>query len=484
MRGPYRWDPRTARYHDASGRIVARTRLVLDQALNNAQKRMLDSAERLRAGKLSLRGFRDEMQRTLSETHLYSAAAARGGWKQMRQADYGRVGGELKSQYRYLNRMVKQIGAGEQKLDGSFIRRVKLYAQSGRKTYHKTERGVQQDLGMDEERNVLHRDAEHCDGCEVETRRLWVPIGELVPIGERDCLANDKCEIQYRRRPRRERKDDIRQWGEGDFPPANTSGVDSLERFTRPDGTLTPERQRLHDAILEDTLRGQAPIGPRPIVNVLGGGPAAGKSSVTDFLEAEMPDRGVTLDVDKIRTKFPEYGPMLKRGDTKAAAWNHEEASALTKRITDEAVKRRLNFIADGTGNSGFEKLAGKVSKYRASGARIVARYVTVDVDEAMRRMIKRGKRTGRYVPEDYLRDVHRDVSRVFREGVERGIFDEFELWDTSTEPARRVVTGGGTAITVHDEAAWQRFLAKGDVPIASKPRKPTATKPAKRRRR
>jgi hypothetical protein len=30
-----------------------------------------------------------------------------------------------------------------------------------------------------------------------ETARGRVPIGELVPIGQRPCLSNDRCRIRY-----------------------------------------------------------------------------------------------------------------------------------------------------------------------------------------------------------------------------------------------------------------------------------------------
>jgi hypothetical protein len=31
-----------------------------------------------------------------------------------------------------------------------------------------------------------------------EAERGYVPIGTLIPIGERDCLGNDKCSMLFR----------------------------------------------------------------------------------------------------------------------------------------------------------------------------------------------------------------------------------------------------------------------------------------------
>jgi hypothetical protein len=46
------------------------------------------------------------------------------------------------------------------------------------------------------EENILG-DAEHCGGCVAETAKGKVPIGTLIPIGQRDCLANCHCHFAY-----------------------------------------------------------------------------------------------------------------------------------------------------------------------------------------------------------------------------------------------------------------------------------------------
>jgi hypothetical protein len=60
---------------------------------------------------------------------------------------------------------------------------------------------------MTMERNLLGN-AEHCQpdprrphipDCPSLTRKAWVAIGTLPPIGERLCVWNCRCEIEYRR---------------------------------------------------------------------------------------------------------------------------------------------------------------------------------------------------------------------------------------------------------------------------------------------
>lgn len=200
MTGPYTWDKRAGQYRDASGRFVPRIdiREAVDWAIDNAQRRILATGEDFRAGRITLEQWREQTARDLKDVHLYSGAAARGGWAQMTQSDFGLVGAELRRQYAYLDNFAQQIANGTQKLDGAFVNRLRLYAQSGRLTYARIDLRVNAALGMDEERNVLHP-ADHCEECQFLRDLGWVPIGTLPPIGERECLTNCRCTISYRR---------------------------------------------------------------------------------------------------------------------------------------------------------------------------------------------------------------------------------------------------------------------------------------------
>lgn len=240
--------------------------------------------------------------------------------------------------------------------------------------------------------------------------------------------------------------------------PANPAGIDTLARFTMENGELTAERQALHNAIVDKYLADHV-AKENPLVAVMGGGPASGKSVLRSKL-TPIPD-AVDVDVDDIRELLPEYKKMIAAKDKEASTFTHEEASALSKRIIQTAAEAKYNIVVDGTGDNGIDSLSRKVAGYRTKGARVVARYVTTDADIAFERMIARAAQTGREVPEDYLRFVHADVSRTFPAAIERGLFDEFVLYDNNGATPIRVAEGNGTNITILDEAAWQRFLLK-----------------------
>lgn len=197
-RGGYTWDQAAGRYRDARGRFVPRAavRSAIDDALARANARARSLAEQLRGRRISLADWTLQMRGLVKEVHLYSAAAAKGGWDQLSPADYGRVGQVVRGEYAFLQRFAADIAAGRP-LDGRFLRRVELYAQAGRRTYHQVERADMEVRGYDLEENILGP-ADHCDECPSLTAQGPVPIGTLPPIGTRTCLANCRCRIRYR----------------------------------------------------------------------------------------------------------------------------------------------------------------------------------------------------------------------------------------------------------------------------------------------
>lgn len=196
----YRYNPAAHRYIASNGRFVpdSMVRAELDKALQASQKRMRTYSNKLRDGKMTVAEWQTGMMQEIKSTHLNSAALSKGGWGQMTQADYGRVGQQIRTQYDYLRNFANQIASGEQRLDGVFLRRADMYFEAGRGTYHEFERREMAIRGFDEEANILEPTARHCNGCLEQTARGWVPVGSLIRIGARACLTRCRCRIQYR----------------------------------------------------------------------------------------------------------------------------------------------------------------------------------------------------------------------------------------------------------------------------------------------
>lgn len=196
----YRWNTKAAQYADqVTGRFVSR-QLIRDQLENvvDASSNVMRAlSQQLRDGDISLADWQIQMMSQIKTTHLAGAAMQRGGWQQMTQADFGRVGRIVRTEYDFLRKFANQVASGKQKLDGSFTRRAALYGQQGRPTYVTFWDSTASQRGFDEERSIL-QPAEHCSECISEAAKDFQPLGQMIPIGRRICRANDKCLKEFR----------------------------------------------------------------------------------------------------------------------------------------------------------------------------------------------------------------------------------------------------------------------------------------------
>jgi predicted ABC-type ATPase len=243
------------------------------------------------------------------------------------------------------------------------------------------------------------------------------------------------------------------------YPPVNPKGYDTMSLHHGPGG-WGAKRAELHDEMEAEMLKG-APSQDKPVYLFMGGGPAAGKGTLLGTGAIELPPDAVHLDPDEFKGKLPEYKAMVAKGNPKAAQAAHEESSYLSKRVSASAVAKKANVVNDGTGDSGYDKMAARVQEARAGGHLIKAHYVTVDTDVAVERAQHRAARTGRHVPESVIRGTHRAVSGVVRQAEANALFDELTVWDTSGAAPKKIMEQIGGKTTVHDAKAYNKFLAK-----------------------
>lgn len=198
-RSNLRWSERAGRYRNARGQFVtaAAVRADLDRALDESARTVARLAEDLRTRRIGLIDWELAMRAEIRTVQLYSAATASGGVAQLSPAALGRVGAAVREQFRYLDTFARQIEAGAP-LDGRFTARARMYAQAGRSVYHRTERAEKERRGFRFEANIL-APADHCATCVSETQRGRVPIGQLIPVGQRDCRVNCRCRVAYYR---------------------------------------------------------------------------------------------------------------------------------------------------------------------------------------------------------------------------------------------------------------------------------------------
>ena len=249
-------------------------------------------------------------------------------------------------------------------------------------------------------------------------------------------------------------------------------GDDSLFKYTDKDGNLTPERDAIHKDIICEHLEGvKKPSGKR-VMTFMGGGSASGKSSILYDPEknpsgqVRVPNQGngdgVLVDSDEIKKKFPEYQQMDSEHNDRAAGYCHEESSALTKRIMQTGIENGYNVTLDGTGDGKLDSMRKKIQQAKDAGMEVRGVYCTCDIEQALERNWMRGKKTGRLPGADIVVGTHKAVSAIFPEIYKD--FDHLELWDTNDRGKKvKIAEAHGGKLTVHDQAAYDKFLKKKD---------------------
>jgi hypothetical protein len=114
IRARFRWDAAAQRWRGASGRFVKESSLkrALTRFADNAGAEIRGLAEQLNEGRISLAEWQAGTAARVKDLHLAMSAAARGGFHNLTQADYGRIGARLRRQYGYLQRFALDIEAG------------------------------------------------------------------------------------------------------------------------------------------------------------------------------------------------------------------------------------------------------------------------------------------------------------------------------------------------------------------------------------
>ena len=73
-----------------------------------------------------------------------------------------------------------------------------------------------------------------------------------------------------------------------------------------------------------------------------------------------------------------------------------------------------------------------------------------------------RAKATGRYVPESVIRYSHRMVAKIYPEIISGDLYDNVNLYDTSSNTPKLIAREVGKSFTILDDGAYQRFLERG----------------------
>lgn len=234
-------------------------------------------------------------------------------------------------------------------------------------------------------------------------------------------------------------------------------GTDKL--YQDKDGNYNEERTAFHKGIVQDKLnQGSTNLGTSFF---LGGAPATGKSSLEKSGQITYPEGILRIDPDGIKAELPEYKLMADNKMSKAASLVHEESSKITKDVVNNAAANKLDAVIDTVGDGSFEKVAEKAKQQRDAGKRVVAHYVTTDVATSLSREADRAQRTGRKVPDDYIKSMHKEISTIFPKLASNNTFNELHLYDNNGASPKLIYSKKDGVETILDKNAYSTFLNK-----------------------
>ena len=229
---------------------------------------------------------------------------------------------------------------------------------------------------------------------------------------------------------------------------------------------LTPEREKLHQAIVEEVFEGAVKPGPGEpkVMTFMGGGSAAGKGTIQSSGVAGLPDKehSPVIDADEFKKRIPEYvDTAFSEDHGKAASMGHEESSALVGRAMKTAIANGYSFTLDGTGDGNVDKQVAKIKMAQANGYVVKGCYVTCPTEMAVKRNEGRSKTDeyNRLVPEAEVRRIHARVSGAFEKVAEA--MDECSVYDTSGDKPVLICKYEKGKPVYKDEKRYKAFIDK-----------------------
>lgn len=254
-------------------------------------------------------------------------------------------------------------------------------------------------------------------------------------------------------------------------------------KLKKQDGRYIRPRRALHAAIVEHYLSkagNPKPEGERTIY-FMGGGPSSLKSTALKSGVTNIPESTLKIDTDEIKEFLPEYREWVEWGVGDAANLTQDESKHITQLVSRELIDGGHDFVMDTTGNGSYPGFKSRLEGLRENGHRIVAHYMTNDIENALELNQKRFKETGRKVPESDVRYIHSHVSRNVPKALKEGLFDELYLYDTNDLEGgpRLILSAKDGKIKIHDPKAYKSFLDKGKLADPPEPKPGNAvTKP------
>jgi hypothetical protein len=200
------WSGDDLAYFTRSGSRVPQrdVRKAVDAVVATVRTEVAALGRQVASGEIAVAEWQDSTARLLKTLHVAVGAAGAGGFRNMSPGDTAEVEQTLRFNFERLEGFAQDVSEVQPVLrivpmtESRIVQRSEMYAAAGSAGYENVRRSNAFEVGYKFERNVLHP-ADHCELCVEQESRGWVGIGELVPIGQRDCLTHCQCSMAFAR---------------------------------------------------------------------------------------------------------------------------------------------------------------------------------------------------------------------------------------------------------------------------------------------
>lgn len=253
-----KWDTRKRAYVDSRGRVIPASEIrdQVNQYIKSEQEDVQGEAKKLLAGEITVAAFFSLMRQKIQVWHEVTGAIAYGGESQVTEERAARIQEKIDEEIQFLDDFEKEtedsfnaareiakqvaevsdvdeaqlydqlIDAAPSEVEdivsevvpeeskssilkgalvtagaligGSIINRIGMYPESSYGTYANSETERERDEGIERARRTAENDSDVCDDCTAaDTGGEWVPIDDVVPIGDSVCTSRCRCIIEY-----------------------------------------------------------------------------------------------------------------------------------------------------------------------------------------------------------------------------------------------------------------------------------------------
>jgi predicted ABC-type ATPase len=183
--------------------------------------------------------------------------------------------------------------------------------------------------------------------------------------------------------------------------------------FDAEKGAWNPERKALHDEIIEKALSKAKPPPKdrKPVATISMGGPASGKTSLLEKIGAGA--GAVEINSDTVKEQLPEYRQMIDEGYRTAASACQHESHGVMVALQQRALSEMRDVVIDRTG-ADKDDFVNQALELRDKGYEVRLVMTHVEPQEALERVERRGKETGRFVDPRLVRSIYQRVPSNF----------------------------------------------------------------------